>query len=485
MLTPADKRNSALPAVGQEGNDGPSARYVTGLLWLVACGMFMQTLDGTIIITALPAMAASLHADPLRMHAVISAYLMAMALLIPASGWLADRFGARRVYFGALCAFTFGSLLCAGSASLPMLVTARIVQGMGGALLLPVGRLAILRAVPRTQLLQAMSFIAVPALIGPLLGPMLGGWLVEKVSWHWIFLINVPIGVASALAALAVMPGASTRRQLPFDLAGYLLLGVAMAALAIAMEQLSAPHPSALQVLAWSLFGAAALIGYWRNAARSRYPLFAPAILKERSMSVALSGNLLCRLGSSCMPVLTPMLMQLCLGYTPSQAGLMMLPVALTGIAVKSVTAPLIGHAGYRQVLLANTVLLGLSMAAVALLRPGQPWWLHALPLACFGALNSLQLTAMNTLALKDLTARHASSGTSLLSMVQMLAMGIGVACAGALLAASAKVFGTAAINAFRTTFVAMGFLTLMSSAVFLRLARDRPTESGGAQPVR
>ncbi|MES2258073.1 MAG: DHA2 family efflux MFS transporter permease subunit [Pseudomonadota bacterium] len=437
--------------------------------------MFMQTLDGTIVITALPAMARSLHADPLRMHAVISAYLLAMALLIPASGWLAERYGARHIYLGALAAFTGGSLLCAAADSVPLLVAARVVQGMGGALLLPVGRLAVLRAVPRAQLLQAMSFIAIPALVGPLLGPTLGGWLVETVSWHWIFLINVPIGAACALATLALMPRTPGRRRLPFDFAGYLMLGGAMAALAIAMELLSERRPPVASLLVWAATGAAALACYARHAARSRHPLFSPALLAQRSMSVALGGNLLCRLGSACMPVLAPLLMQLCMGYTPSQAGLMMLPVALAGIAVKRIAAPLIGRAGYRRVLLTNTALLGLTMGSVALLRPGQPWWLHALPLACFGAVNSLQLTAMNTLALKDLTRRQASSGTSLLSMVQMLAMGLGVACAGALLAGAARVFGDATLNAFRGTFVAMGLLTLMSSAVFLRLPRQRP----------
>ena len=464
----------------------PPAAGTAGLLCLVACGMFMQTLDGTIVITALPAMARSLHADPLGMHAVISAYLVAMAVLIPASGWLADRHGTRTVYACALAAFTAGSVLCAAAHSLPLLIAARVIQGAGGALLLPVGRLAVLRAVPPSQLVPAMSAIAVPALIGPMLGPALGGWLVETASWRWIFLVNVPVGAACIVAALLILPRGVKRDgrrdgvpgaelALPFDAAGYLMLAGAMAALAMGFEALSDRKPDLLRMALWSVAGAAALAAYIRHAGRCRHPLFPLARLLRLNMRVALGGNLCCRLGNAGMPFLLPLLMQLCMGYGPSQAGLMMLPVALMGMAVKPVAGPLIARAGYRRVLLANTAILGAALCSVALLRPGQAWWVHALPLACFGAANSLQLTAMNTLALKDLKRREAGSGTSLLSMVQILAMGLGIALSGGLLAMNTRLANGAPLDAFRLTFAMMGMLTLASSAVFLQLPPRQP----------
>ncbi len=331
------------------------------LLWLVAVGFFMQTLDATIINTALPAMAASLGESPLRMQSVVVVYALTMAILIPASGWIADRFGTRRIFFSAIVLFAAGSILCALSQGLGQLVAARVVQGMGGALLLPVGRLALLRTVPRGEFLQAMSFVAIPGLIGPLLGPTLGGWLVQYASWHWIFLINVPVGLA----------------------------------------------------------------------------------------------------------------------------GLMMLPIALAGMAMKRFATPLITRHGYRRVLVVNTVLVGLTMASFGLTAPGQPMVLHVLQLLAFGAVNSLQFTAMNTITLKDLDGSMASSGNSLLSMVQMLAMSLGVAAAGAVLAGYNGIFGTETaahtLDAFQATFASMGLITVASALIFWHL----PAEVRAAQPAQ
>src|SRR6478735_12443555 len=209
------------------------------LLWLVAIGFFMQTLDATIINTALPAMAASLGESPLRMQSVVVAYSLTMAMLIPASGWIADRFGTRRIFFAAIVLFVLGSVLCALSRGIGQLVAARVVQGMGGALLLPVGRLALLRTVPRAEFLAAMSFVAVPGLIGPLLGPTLGGWLVQYASWHWIFLINVPVGLAGCVATLYFMPDLRAALQRRFDGVGYAMLAFGMVAVSLAIDGVS------------------------------------------------------------------------------------------------------------------------------------------------------------------------------------------------------------------------------------------------------
>jgi EmrB/QacA subfamily drug resistance transporter len=454
-------------------------RELNALLWLVACGFFMQTLDGTIVNTALPTMAHSLNASPLRMQSVVVAYSLTMAMLIPASGWVADKFGLRRVYLGAIVLFVLGSVACAAASSLDMLVAARVLQGMGGALLLPVGRLSVLRAFPRSHFLPAMSFVAIPGLIGPLIGPTLGGWLVEMVSWHWIFLINLPVGVAGALATLRYMRGAPAAQLARFDLTGYLLLAFGMACLSLALDGLSGLGLHQAGVLVLLVFGLASLASYWLHAARSDNPLYATTLFANPTLSIGLLGNLFSRLGSSCMPLLIPLMLQVAMGYSPSQAGMMLLPVAIAGMGVKKLVTALITRHGYKRVLVANTSLLGLLMASFALARPEHPWWLQAMQLAFFGAVNSLQFTAMNTLTLKDLEPAHASSGNGLLSMTQMLAMGMGVAAGGGVLAAFTGLFGSGTpgqtLASLHATFACMGLITLASAGIFWQL---KPSES-------
>jgi EmrB/QacA subfamily drug resistance transporter len=444
------------------------------LLWLVAIGFFMQTLDATIVNTALPAMAASLNVSPLRMQSVLVAYSLTMAMLIPSSGWLADRFGTRRVFVCAIVLFTLGSLACALAHTLTQLVAARVLQGLGGALLLPVGRLSVLRAFPRERFLQAMSFVAIPGLIGPLIGPTLGGWLVEFTTWHWIFLINLPVGVLGCLATLKYMPDGRVPEVKRFDLGGYLLLAFGMVSLSLAVDGLSDLGLRQAAVMLLLVFGLASLAAYWLRAARRPDPLFSPQLFSIPTLSIGLLGNLFCRLGSGCMPFLIPLLLQVSMGYSPARAGMMMLPVAIAGMITKSVATPLIRRLGYRTTLVGNTAIVGLLMASFALMDPGQPTWLHVAQLALFGMFNSLQFTAMNTVTLKDLDGPQASSGNTLLSMVQMLAIGMGVAAAGAVLQAYTGYFqptGAAqTLRAFHATFATMGVMTMASAWIFWQL---------------
>lgn len=457
------------------------ARSNSVLLWLVAIGFFMQTLDATIVNTALPAMAQALGESPLHMQSVIVAYSLTMAMVIPASGWIADRFGTRRVYMAAMALFVVGSLLCALATSLNQLVLARIVQGGGGALLLPVGRLAVLRAFPREQFLRAMSFVILPGLLGPLLGPTLGGWMVEYVSWHWIFLVNVPVGAVGLLATLRFMPEGPRVPAKRLDVAGYGMLAFAMVAVSLALE--AASLLGLYGALALLLAGVASLLGYWRHALRRPDPLFSPELLALRSLRVGLMGNLFSRLGSACMPFLIPLVLQVCLDFSPMQAGMMMLPTVLASMLVKRLGTALIQRWGYRRTLVANTCVLAVTITSFALITPDQPLWLQIVQLLVFGATNSLQFTAMNTVTLKDLDAAHASSGNSLLSMVQMLAMGMGVAVAAAVLAGFQGLWGQVgtqgSLQAFQATFACMGLMTLFSSTIFARL--DPPQ----ARPVQ
>jgi EmrB/QacA subfamily drug resistance transporter len=458
-----------------------SQRALRPLLWLVSASFFMQTLDATIVNTALPAMALSLGERALRMQSVVIAYSLTMAMLIPASGWLADRFGIRRAFLSAIVVFTGGSILCAASHSLLQLTAARVVQGAGGAMLLPIGRLALLQTFPRERLLPAMSFVAIPGLVGPLIGPTLGGWLVQVASWHWIFLINVPIGILGGFFTLRHMhlPRATSVHR--FDFAGYLLLAMGMITISIALDGLSELNLHHATVLLLLVFGLASLVGYWLRATQQAHPLFAPTLFRIPTFSIGLLGNLFARLGNGSMPYLIPLFLQVELGFAPFHAGLMLLPISLSAMLTKRGVTRLINRFGYRTVLVANTLLVGVAMASFALLGHNTPLWVMVPQLALLGIVNSLQFTAMNTLTLKDLDGPEASSGNSMLSMVQMLAMSLAVAAASGLLAAFTDSFGRERLLAvFQATFLCVGVMTTASAWIFWQLPDDDPDRRAG-----
>lgn len=457
----------------------PAVQSPRLLLWLVAVGFFMQTLDSTIVNTALPAMAKSLGESPLRMQAVVVSYALTMASVIPASGWLADRFGTQRIFLLAVALFTLGSAACAASGNLNQLIAARVLQGVGGAMLLPVGRLVVLRAFPRDQFLEAMSFVAIPGLVGPLIGPTLGGWLVEVSSWHWIFLINLPVGLVGAAAALKLMPNLRNAELGRFDLGGYLLLVVAMVSMSLALDGMGGLGWARTLVALLLIVGLAALAAYWLHALRHPAPIFSPRLFTIASYRVGVLGNLFARIGSGAMPYLLPLLLQLVMGFSPVEAGMMMLPVALASMGIKRPITHLINRIGYRTVLIANTLLLGAMIASFALMTPDQPLGWRIVQMAVFGAINSTQFTAMNAVTLKDLNPVDAASGNSLFSMVQMLGMSLGVTCAAALLQAFSDWLGAGAHTPspamFRATFAAIGVMTMVSAVVFWQLRPDRP----------
>lgn len=447
------------------------------LLWLVAMGFFMQSLDGTIVNTALPAIAQSLGESPLRMQTAVVAYALTMAVVIPASGWLADRFGTRRIFMTAAAVFAIGSLACALAPTLNTLIAARVLQGLGGALLLPVGRLAVLRSFPKEKFLEAMSFVAVPGLMGQLIGPTLGGILVEAASWHWIFLINVPIGLVGALVARRLMPDLRDAEVGPLDGMGYVMLTMAMVCMSLSLDGLGGLGFQHVTVLVLLMAGLAALTAYWLHANKVSKPLFSPQLFSVPSFRVGILGNLFARIGSGAMPYMIPLLMQLSMGYGPAQAGMLMLPMALASITIKPLATGLIHRFGYRYVLSVNTVVQGLLIMAFALMTQEQPLWLRIIQMALFGAVNSLQFTCMNTVTLKDLEPHQASSGNSMLSMVQMLSMGMGVAVAAALIASFQQWLGEtnilASANAFRGAFICIGIITVLSAWVFWQLEND------------
>jgi EmrB/QacA subfamily drug resistance transporter len=443
------------------------------LPWVVAIAFFMQTLDGTILNTALPTMAKDLGESPLRMQSVVIAYMLTVALLIPASGWLADRFGTRRAFVAALVLFSVGSGLCALSPSLPWLVAARVAQGVGGALLLPVGRLTILRAFPRSEFVAVLSFVTIPGLVGPLVGPPLGGWLVEVATWHWVFLINIPMGVLGLFAAMRYMPNLRGEPGQRFDTLGFTLFSIGLVMVTLGLQGLGERALSVPASILLAIGGLAAMAAYWLHAARTDKPLFSLSLFRIPTFSVGIAGNLFARLGGGAMPFLTPLFLQLGLGYSPSAAGLSMVPIVAGAIAMKFFTEPLIKHLGYRKVLVTNTLLLGAFIAGFALVDHGTPQIVILLYLAAFGLVNSLQFTAMNTLTLGDLGPAQASSGNSLFSVVMQLSMSLGVAAAGALLAAFAVPAGADLMPTFHATYLCIGLLSAVAAGIFYQLRRD------------
>ncbi|KAF0815136.1 putative transport protein HsrA [Andreprevotia sp. IGB-42] len=444
------------------------------LLWVVAIAFFMQSLDMTILNTALPAMARSLGASPLHMHSVLIAYMLTVALLIPASGWITDRFGTRTVFSAAIILFVIGSLCCAESQTLSQLVVSRVLQGVGGALMVPVGRLAILRTWPRGQLVQAMSFVTMPGLVGPLIGPALGGWLVEVASWHWIFLINLPVGIIGWLAAQKLMPNLRSTERYRFDWVGFILFGNAMVLVSFALQgmgELNLGGPLCALLLA---LGGASLLGYWLHASRSSQPLFSLRLLETHSFRIGILGNLVARLGGGCMPFLTPLLLQVALGYPPSLAGLSMIPSAVAALFTKPMVKWLVDQLGFRRLLVMNTITLGVLIGIFSLVDRHTPYPLLLVLLAIFGAANSLQFTAMNTVTLHELPDQYASGGNSMLSVVMQLSRSLGVAVAGAILATFAAgniaQHPDALLVAFHATYLCVGLITLAAAAIFVRL---------------
>jgi EmrB/QacA subfamily drug resistance transporter len=451
------------------------------LLWLVAIGFFMETLDSTIVNTALSTMARVLSVSPTSMQSVVISYSLTLAIFIPASAWLTDRFGTRRVYFSAIIIFSLGSLLCAVSTTLPALVASRVLQGCGGSMLLPVGRLSILRAFPGKQYIGALSFVAVPALIGPLLGPTLGGWLVEYMSWHWIFLINIPIGIIGCVATFKYMQDDVVDNPRGFDLLGFSLLATFMLTLSLALDglaELAFPHALVYLLI---ILGVVSLVSYFFHASKSDSPILSLKVFETRTYNIGLLGNLFSRLGSGGMPFLIPLFLQLCLGYSPFEAGLTMLPLSIAGIAAKKIITPLITKTGYRSFLVVNTLLVGFGMASFALITHDMPSWLRIALLFFFGSVNSMQFTAMNTLTMRDLDPLRSSNGNTIFSMVQMLAMSFSVATVGSILNAFMSQYEK--VEAFHTTFLCMGAITCLSTVIFWQLQKDEKVKDALEKP--
>lgn len=443
-------------------------RSMAGLPWIAAMAFFMQALDATILNTALPAIAHSLNRSPLAMQSAIISYTLTVAMLIPVSGWLADRFGTRRIFTLAVSLFTLGSLACALSNSLPQLVVFRVIQGIGGAMMMPVARLALLRAYPRNELLPVLNFVAMPGLVGPILGPVLGGVLVLG-NLALDILINIPIGIAGLLYARKHMPNFTTARR-RFDITGFLLFGLSLVLFSSGIELFGEKIVASWIALTVIVTSIGLLLLYILHARRTPNPLISLDLFKTRTFSIGIVGNIATRLGTGCVPFLMPLMLQVGFGYQAFIAGCMMAPTALGSIIAKSMVTQVLRRLGYRHTLVGITVIIGLMIAQFSLQSPAMAIWMLILPLFILGMAMSTQFTAMNTITLADLTDDNASSGNSVLAVTQQLSISLGVAVSAAVLRVYEGMEGTTTVEQFHYTFITMGIITVASAAMFMLL---------------
>jgi len=421
---------SGQPSNQPDNEPVPSATAKRLLPWLVAVGFFMESLDTTILNTAVPTIAHALNVAPLSMKAVLASYTLSLAVFIPISGWMANRFGTRRVFASAIGTFTLGSFLCGISTDIHLLVACRILQGCGGAMMLPVGRLTMVRTFAKSELIRAMSFVSIPGLIGPMLGPLLGGIIINYFHWSIIFFVNIPIGLVGLYMVYRHLPNYRERTNYPLDIVGWILFGSGISLLSYVLEvfgehTLSGREIAGLLAISFALLGA-----YGLHSSRTLHPLLRLGLLRIRSFRVAITGNLCTRIGIGGLPFLLPLLYQVGLGYTAIQSGLMIMPQALAAMSLKLVLPHILKKFGYRQVLISNTVMLGAMLMLFSTIDVGTPAWLIALLAFIYGFFTSTQYTSMNTLAYADVNGDEASGASTIASTVQQLAVSFGVAAA-------------------------------------------------------
>jgi EmrB/QacA subfamily drug resistance transporter len=447
------------------------------LPWVVATALFMEQLDSTIVNTAIPSMAVSLSVTPLSLKAVVTSYILSLAVGIPVSGWLADRYGTRRVFAFAVALFTLASVLCGLSVNVPMLVAARILQGLGAAMMTPVGRLAIIRAFPKSELLVALNFVIIPALIGPLLGPTVGGLIVHWLSWREIFFVNVPIGIGALLVIYRYMPDYRGDAPRPLDVVGLVLFGSGTALLSWLLEifgehNLDVTSGGVLFLLSLSLLAA-----YAWHARQLAHPLLQLSLFKVRTFRVSVVGGFVTRLGIGGMPFLLPLLYQLGLGLPPWESGLLMMPSAAAAMGMKFLSAWVLRRYGFRRILIVNTVMSGVSIGLFALVTTGTPLVVIVLLSLAQGFFNSLQFTSMNAMAYADIEPTESSMATSIASTCQQLSLSFGLAfgslIAGWYLGNLPQTEQAALTAALHRTFLTVGALTLLSSLSFWTLHPD------------
>ena len=460
------------------------------LPWVVATALFMEQLDSTIVNTGIPAMAASLGVTPLSLKAVVTSYILSLAVSIPISGWLAERYGSRRIFMLAVTLFTLSSVLCGLAVNSTMLIAARVPQGIAAAMMMPVGRMAILRTFPKGELLQAMNFVIIPALLGPLLGPTVGGLIVHWFTWREIFFVNIPVGLLALWFAKNYMPNYKSETPRPLDVRGLLLFASGAGLLSWLLEvfgEIDLPGGTVAMLAAVAL---GLLAAYGWHAGRVPYPLLRLSLFATRTFRVSVLGGFATRLGVGGMPFLLPLLYQLGLGFPAWQSGLLMMPAAIAAMAMKALAAPMLKRFGYRQVLIVNTLLVACTIASYSLVGQGTPLVVIVLMGLALGLFNSLQFSSMNSMAYADINDADTAMASTLASTLQQMSMSFGLAF-GSLITAyflgglpqSDRVAVTASLH---HAFLALAVLTMVSSAAFwtLRPQDGESVSKGSAELV-
>ena len=451
---------------------------------LVAGAFFMENLDGTVIATALPQIATSFATDPAALGIGMTAYLLTLAVFIPASGWVADRFGARKVFVAAIALFTLASVLCAICGNRGEFILARVAQGVGGSLMTPVGRLVVLRGTPKARLLGAIATLTWPGLVAPVVGPPIGGFITSVASWRWIFLLNVPLGLVAFGLALRFIHDDARAEARPFDLAGFVLNGTGLAVLLYALDLLG--HQDGDIVLSALALAASVVVGWlaFRHARRSRHPLVSLDALRVPSFRIAMTGGGISRVAISTLPFLLPLTFQVGLGMDPLASGLLILWFGLANIGLKPTTSWILRRFGFRSVLVVNTLLTVTSIGACAAIGPGTPVVLIGLIMMACGATRSMQFTALNTLSFADVPATLTASANTIFNMAFQLAIGLGIAFGAILLRVVNALSGASqeatSIHVFQAAFVCTAVLALAPLVDLLRLSLDAGSSVSG-----
>lgn len=449
---------------------------------VVASALFMQNLDGSAVATALPAMARDFGIEPAHLGAAVTAYLVSLTVFIPASGWIADRFGAKRIFLVAIVIFTAASALCGAAQGFGQLVGARILQGIGGAMMVPVGRLLLLRGVRKDELIQATTWLTMPALIGPVIGPPLGGFVTDALSWRWVFWINIPVGMIGLLAAWRFVPKPLPSAPPPLDAWGLAFAGLALALLMFGLENAGRGLVSA------AVWGGAIAIGLAigimavRHARRVEQPAIDLSLLRIPTFHAAVVAGTVFRIAAGCSPFLLALTLQAGFGWSASESGSIAFATAVGAFAMKPMTRPLLRAFGFRRVLLGNGAIAAAGLAGGALFTPAWPGYAIFAVLAAGGLARSLQFTSYNTLAFADLPAEKLSAGTSLYGTAQQLPQALGVVLASAVITIGMAIGGreSAGLPDFELAFVVAGLVALLSVPMSLHLSPDAGAEVTG-----
>jgi EmrB/QacA subfamily drug resistance transporter len=450
---------------------------------IIACALFMEQLDGSIIATALPAISRSLNADPLHLNLAITSYLFSLAVFIPLSGWVADRIGARTVFRAAIVVFTLGSILCGLSNNLLELVLSRIVQGAGGAMMVPVGRLVLLRTVPKSQLVDAMSWVTAPALIGPVLGPPVGGLIVTYVSWRWIFFVNVPMGILGFILATVYIENIKGRSREPLDKKGFLLMGIALAGLVFGFETIGRGLLSLHIVISLLAVGASCVVLYLLHIKKIEHPIVDLKLIGQYpTYRASVTGGTLVRIGIGALPFLLPLMLQYGFDLSPAASGFLTLASAAGALLMKITATFFIRKFGFKTILLVDTLINTAFLVVYAFFTPNTSHSLMFVALLVGGFFRSIQFTALNTIAFAEIPDALMSRANTLYNMMQQLSLSLGVAVGALLLNLTLAWHHTAQLGAqdFWPAFLVISFLTLVSAVPFLRLERHAGEELTG-----